>query len=208
MGREHGVEGTVDGVTSKVQPSFYLVGAPGTRKSKIAEELAEHYFDNKLALFDENLSGMSWALGSVADYRVELKLALNRALQTPSDKPTLYAHSLIDNLAYISFALSRYNLSGAVSLGTVERAMMTFAIIGTLVTDSFKYDHIFFLTGDFDPNEDYDQYQIQSCLQLVLDQYGISYSIIESNEEAIDKIAETLKGYLNGDGRTNSSTIE
>lgn len=193
MGREHGTEESASGVASTIQPQrFYLVGAPSIGKAKIANELAER-FDERLAIFDEHFN-TPWALGTVADYRIELHLALSRFMRD-CDMPTLHSHSLIDNLAYITYALSRYKL-GTVALGTVERAILTMTILGTILRDSFKYDHVFFMRADFDPNEDCDQYQLQTILQMILDDYQINYSIIDVDEDAIDKISGVLEGYL------------
>lgn len=137
----------------------------------------------------------TYAVGPTADYRIELKLALNRALQETQGS-TIAAHSLIDSLAYTSFAVARYKDFDAVSLGTGQRLIMTFSIIGTILTDSFKYDHLFFLRGDFDPEEDFEQDQIQTLLQMIMDQYELNYSIIDADENAADNIAKILEGYL------------
>lgn len=193
MGREHRTESATDRVTGSVQSpaQFYLVGAPGVGKAKIADALADR-FDERLAIFDEHLD-THWALGIVADYRIELHLALARFLRK-SDLPTLHTHSLIDNLAYASYAVARYQF-GTVLLRTMERAILTTTVLGTILRDSFKYDHVFFIHGDFDPDEDY-QSELQAVQQMILDDFQINYSIIDAGPEAADQIGDILEGYL------------
>lgn len=196
MGREHGTERTTVEATSTVQHTgrFYIVGAPGVGKSKIVEAVAER-FDEKL-FFHEDVE-TRYALGSLADYRVELALAMHRWKREQTYAPTIFAHSLIDNLAYVTYALSRYR-QGTVRIGTVERAVLTMGIVGAMLTDSFKYDHVFFIRGDFDPNEDYDQYQIQSVLRMILDEYKIEYTTIDASAEAANQVGDVIEGYLGG----------
>jgi len=196
MGRSNRPKERTKHTTSGIQPTFIIVGAPGTRKSQIAEDLLSLFPEQLLFPTDPVTNSGTFALGSLADYRIELKLALGRILETPtSDLPTLRIHSLIDNLAYITFALSRYQM-GTVSQKTAERAVLIFTVIGNLLVDSFEADHVFFLMGDFDPVDDYEQYELQSILQMILDEYSIPYSLIESNEDATEKIAVTIGAYL------------
>lgn len=137
-----------------------------------------------------------YALGPTADYRIELKLALNRALKRTHDLPVLYTHSLIDNLAYSTFAVARAKDFQAVAIGTAERLVLAMTIISQILTDSFKYEHLFFLHGDFDLEEDFEQYELQTLLQMIMDSYELNYSIIEADEHAPDNIAAVLEGYL------------
>lgn len=194
MGTEQRTEGRTGGSTSTVQSTgrFYLVGAPGVGKSKIAEQVAER-FDERLSFYEDFES--RYALGSVADYRVELSLAMARWKREQTYAPTLFKHSLLDNLAYTTYAVSRFKL-GTVSHGTVEREVLVMAAVGAMITDSFKYDHIFFVRGDFDPNEDYDQYQMQTILQMLLDEYQLNYSIIDASADAADEIGDIIERYL------------
>lgn len=210
MGREHRVEVRVRGTESAVQPAtaeattpvrfgqaFYLVGAPGTRKTEIAEAVAER-FDNKLAFNDAPVTVGQYAVGSFADYRVELKLALNRVLEKPQTQPTIYTHSILDNLAYITSTIARYADHKAVTFDTLERSILTMTMIGTVVTDTFEYDHIFLLKGDFSPELDYEDFELQASLWMVLDQYELDYSVINVDENAANNVGDIVGEYLSG----------
>jgi len=193
MGRSDGIEDGVGDTEIGVEPSLYLVGAPGTKKDEIARALEER-FPNNLTYKTENLENTPYALGSVADYRIELKLALERSLEKPSGA-TLYTHSVLDNLAYLSFAISRYQM-GTVGEETVQRAVLAWTLTGLILTDSFKNDHVFLLQGKFDPEDDYESAELQIILQMILDQYQVNYSIIDVDDDPVEKIAETLGTYL------------
>lgn len=163
----------------------------------IAKELGEEFGDS-LAIDDDVYltQGANKALGTFADYRVELALASNRIFRD-SEGSTLYTHSLIDNLAYASYALLRYELSPGISDESANRLIVLLSIIGVMLKDSFKYDHVFFLTGDFDPNDKWDEYNLQAILQMIMDDYQINYSIIDSDDtEAVEKITQTLRSYV------------
>lgn len=193
MERSDGTESGVGTVEGGSKPALFLVGAPGTNKAQIAQALLARFIP-KLAMKDEHLDETTYALGSVADYRVELKLALERSLERPSGA-TIYTHSVLDNLAYLTFAISRYQM-GTVSQETAQRAVLAWTLAGLILTDSFKHDHVFFLQGKFDPNDDYESAELQVILQMILDQYQVSYSIIDIDDDPVEKIAATLETYL------------
>lgn len=153
-------------------------------------------FPTELTLKVENLESTPYALGSVADYRVELFKALERSLERPS-QGTVYTHSVLDNMAYLTFALSRYQM-GTVSEDTVQRAVVAWTLAGLVVRDSFKYDHVFLLQKQFDPVEEYDSDEIQTILQMILDEYQINYSLVDVDEKTVETISETLETYFAG----------
>lgn len=195
MGRDIGTETGIESTAVGVQPSFILVGAPGTNKSAIAEKLAKE-LDGDLTIHRDELLDSKYALGITADYRIELMLATSRIFEKP-DRPTIYTHSLLDNLAYVSFALARYNYSPGVSSEQVDRMVLLTGVIGLMLHDSFSYDHVFFLQKEFDPDDDYEQNSIQQLLDLILVNYQINYSILDADDESVvEKIAPVVKGYL------------
>ncbi len=108
---------------------------------------------------------------------------------------TLYTHSVLDNLAWLSFALSRYR-AGTVSSETIQRAVLAWTLTGLILSDSFRNDHVFFLQGEFDPDDDYESHEMQTILQMILDEYQVNYSVIDINDEPVEKIMETLGPYL------------
>src|SRR5579864_6164392 len=80
---------------------FILVGAPGVNKGKLARSVAK----NKKLKYVSGLTVPSeHAVGVLADYRVELKLATDRCFATISaTEDSIFEHSLIDSLAYSSY---------------------------------------------------------------------------------------------------------
>ena len=171
------------------------MGAPDTGKEKIALALQERFAD-KILYENEELDKIKYALGSMADYRVELNLALQRSLAERTG-PTLYTHSVLDNLAYLSFAISRYQL-GTVGQDTIQRAVMAWTLTGLILADTFKYGHVFLLQKDFDSDLEYESHELQIILQMILDQYQVNYSIIDVKDDPVEKIAETLEASLQG----------
>ena len=192
MGRSNGTEDGISTVEGGSEPAIFIVGAPDTGKDQIAQALVERFTDLSYRVEWPEKDG--YALGATADYRIELRLALERSLERPSGA-TIYTHSVLDNLAYLTFAISRYQL-GTVSHETMQRTILAWTITGLILMDSFKHDHVFLLQGDFDPTDDYVSHEMQTILQMILDEYQINYSIIDINNQPVERIAETLGTYL------------
>lgn len=191
MGREQRTESRIGGTKIQVQPTFVLVGASGTNKRKIANELAADHFTEKLAVQNEVFPAYA-ALGFHADYRVELRLASERATRlTGVDMPTLYTHSLIDSLAY---GLARVELQVEAGI-TDEKWALTTALVGTMLTDTFKADEILFLMADFDLETQFEQAKIQAIQAFILDGYEMNYTIIDA-EDAVDDISRVISSYI------------
>lgn len=135
------------------------------------------------------------ALGLLSDYRTELKIAADRATHLHStDKPVLYTHSLVDSLAY---ALARIEIqvnAGVGSERTRETWVLTMAVIGVMLRDTFKADETIFLRADFE--EESDQAKIQEMLNAVLDGYLFDYTIVEA-DNALDDVARIISDTIN-----------
>ncbi len=133
--------------------------------------------------------------GSHTDYRYELKLASEQALEKP-EKHTLYTHSLIDGLAYSTLKVERYRKHKSVSEYTFNTALLTLALIGAMFRDSFKYDEIFFL--DVFP-KDTEGRVVQDRVQMVLDEFELPYTILPAaseNYEWVDEAINTIQAHL------------
>lgn len=193
MERDGGLEAPASGATGRVQ-SFYLVGAPGTRKSEIATELVKLFGDKLTYVTDLDVTG-EYALGVTADYRIELKLATSRLFR--QDKTAIYTHSVLDNLAYVAFAFNRYQISPGVRNEAAETMMTVLLMLGIMVKDSFTYDHVFLLERKFSVDDDYESAQIQAALRMILNSYEINHTVIDLDQEPVDRIAEVLGAYLN-----------
>lgn len=197
MGREQRVEERTRGTKIQVQSTFVFVGAPGTNKRRFSNELAADYFTEKLAVQSESYPSYA-PLGFSADYRIELKIAADRATRLGStEKPMLYTHSLIDSLAY---SLARVEVQvnfGAGGERLREVWALTMGICGTMLRDTLKADEILFLTADFDPDTHYEQAKIQTLQAFILDAFEYDYTVIDvDQEDAIDDIARVIAGHI------------
>lgn len=197
MGRTEPIKRRVSGTASRIQPAFVLVGAPGTNKQKIADELARDYFTEKLAVAGKVFPA-HYALGLLADYRAENMLMSQRATVLHSvEMPVLYTHSLIDSLTYSLLRVDNQQRHQNVSAKMAETWALTMGMAGVMLRDTYKADETFFLMADFDPEESYESFKIQETLGFVLDGYEINYQIIDANTEtAIDDIADTIRSYI------------
>lgn len=166
---------------------FVLVGAPGTNKGKISRSLSR-----SLGLFVH--SGMTIpdgiAVGTLADYRVEIKLAVDRAFAMQAvGVPTIYEHTLIDSLAYASLRFMDMRDLNNVDEYTQEKWATVTAIVGAMVRDTFRYDHVFVIEGGDD--------DLQKALVVALDAFGVSYSMLSGKyKENLASIKYVIETYL------------
>jgi hypothetical protein len=181
---------------------FVLVGVPGTDKGKLTRALAR-------SLGISACSGLTvsdeFALGALADYRAELGLATDRCFQIQSEpkNPTIFEHTLIDSLAYASLRYVMMRDYQNVDEYTQEKWASVAALAGAMLRDTFRYDHVFFISRTFEGDGDVEE-EIQSALLSVLEGFGIPYTHLEGKyEENRDAIAQTIEAYLGS--RSDSS---
>lgn len=196
MGRDSGSKSGTRGTTSRVQPAFVLVGAPGTNKLGIANELASDEFVERLAV--HSFFPPAYGLGLLADYRTELKIAADRATHLHRvDMPTIYTHSLIDSLAYSLARVDVQQEFGTLTPSQRDTWSLTMGIIGCMLRDTFKADEIVFLKGDFNIDTHYDQAKLQEIQSFILDGFAMNYTIIDvEGEGVIDDIATVIRSYI------------
>lgn len=147
-----------------------LVGAPGSGKTELVEALRDRF----MVVRDPTLKiSSSYALGQLADYRVELLVAAQRAhLDPPRKKRQLCCHSLIDSLTYSAVRVANMVKYVNVDEQTLERWWLTAYMISALFLDTFTADHVFFLPGH--DNTSWSE-QIENTLRETLESIEIKY---------------------------------
>lgn len=148
------------------------------------------------------------ALGLLADYRAELLLASRRATVLHSaERATLYTHSLADSLAYSMARVDTQQKHGVGSPTTRATWVLTMAIISDMFRDTFKADEIFFLSADFDPDEQQMQFKIQEIQGFILDAFALNYTIIDAESQGVvEDIAKVIEPYISERTLSTSSS--
>lgn len=169
-----------------------LVGAPDTGKEKLANELSQILscpYDAGLSAADiswNTLDFKGYELGLNADYRVEVKLAVDRAFSIQAyDRQVwhvVYSHTLLDSVAYSTLRMISFQEKES-SQYIVDKWMFTTGVIGAMMRDTFKADHIFFLPGGDE--------EIEKALQMILDMNDLEYTVLDDDKLA--KAKEMIK---------------
>lgn len=189
MAGERGIEDNAsEGVRRVV-----VVGAPGTGKGQLVLDLAR-----KNGLFD--ISGMTThpdlATGTLADYRVEMKLAIDRCFDMQVDEPRIFEHTLIDSLAYAATrAITISQMVGEDDPTLLKWTALT-GLIGSLLSDSFKADQVFFIEAQTDDEQ---TVAIENALRSVLEATSLNFTTLsgtpeENMAEAHRVLQETVDG--------------
>lgn len=167
---------------------IYILGSEDQDKQKLAfkvKEKAPHMTVFTLPAQTED----DPALGSAADYRTEVALAVDRMRATLQKDDTIHVTSLVESVAYVAV---NYELNASV-IGDDELATWVFAAhtIGSILRDSFYNDYVFFKRGFKD---DYNE-RVEWAIDTVLGEFGIPY--IELSDD-IDADAEMIVGLIHG----------
>jgi hypothetical protein len=186
---------------------FVLVGAPDTGKAKIIREVSERS-THRVSYSDSMYSSQAdYAVGYLADYRMELALAVERVFQAADDlginSHVIYSHSLLDNVAYSAIRLISLRDGGA-SEYTLEKWRALVTIIAVMCRESFKSDHIFFLHSD-----DEEQATLENALLTVLDSFNLDFTTLDGTEEEnIETVNDIIRRCLEESREEDSSSRE
>ena len=187
-----------------------ICGAPHSGKSGLVGALSRE--GNYLPLFkfqhideDYYLNSTKFALGILADYRSELKLALNRYEFSYEYNSTIQTHSLIDSVAYSALKYSLMSQISVYSSLSVINAELTFNTIRAIMRDSFVYDAVF-LTKSTDPATDPADEELRDILVQTMDFYNISYTELSGDIQVdVKTIKSAIKSWVdneqNGDSK-------
>lgn len=169
-----------------------IVGAPDTGKEELAKDLSQVLSCG----YDLGLSaaGIPWntldrdgyQLGRNADYRVEVKLAVDRVFAVAAyDKQVwhgIYTHTLLDSVAYSTLRLLSFQ-EKETSQYMADKWVFTTGIIGAMMRDTFKADHIFFLPGGDE--------EIEEALKATLEISDLEYTVL--TDDKLAKVKEVIK---------------
>jgi hypothetical protein len=182
---------------------FIIAGAPGAGKRELANQLLDKYPGEFVHQRESFIYYGNFAVGTMADYRVELKIATDRIFTDWRDtdlmwsKSMLYTHTLLDSLAYATLALQRHTEYGGVTQYTLDKSAATMAVIGAMFRDSFRFNHIFLIERAAFIDASFEGHDVQERLKLILDEFRLPYTILteERKEQWADDVEETIKAY-------------
>jgi len=161
-----------------------LVGVSGAGKRNYADQIRE-----LIPHLDISTQPQPWhdeALGALADYRVELRLAIQRAYASLNLDHIIFTHTLVDSLAYVHIR-QRNVIEG--NDDQRLRWAITGETVGLLFGDSFSADFVFYLPPTTDDPWTLD---LDRALHLVMDFYEILPRQVDA-EEAAEVIRESFK---------------
>lgn len=178
---------------------IYILGAPETGKRKLADSLMDRFPERLIHQSEQTIYGDSsgsYAVGSLADYRIEMKIASDRAtlpkyFHTP--KTILYTHSLLDSLIYATLKFERIAAHDTIDQYNYDKSVMVMTLIASFIRDTFEYDHVFFILTDHEDKQAY-----ESMAKNALDGFEIDHTVLRADEHLQweDQIATILEGYL------------
>lgn len=175
---------------------YILVGVPGSGKTKLAEELAQTLDAEIVGSPEDVLNPDYYTLGPQLDYRAELLLASHRAATHvgPNESEAecmVFDGSLVDNLAYVIRRCERDEKYKSVDEKTELTNLLLVPVIGAMLVDSFKYDHVFFLESE---GEDEETRLLQARMKEILDELVPDHTVLRADER--EKWGEQVKAKI------------
>jgi hypothetical protein len=179
-----------------------LVGAPDTGKSNLAQELHQALKARDVILVvsgssNDYMATFGKAVGLLADYRVELSLAVRRAMAMSDIGNAIFEGTLLDNVAHAAAKYKRLLEDG----GDEEVAYtqwLTMTLCAKMVRDTWKSDYIIYIhPSDAEPfKADVNEGLLTMLRELNLD---YDYDVYEDDlrdetmsATIVDKIAEEI----------------
>lgn len=178
---------------------FFILGAPDTGKRRLANGLMDRFAEELIHQSETTIYDRSgYAVDGLADYRVEVKIAAERATAPKSfqkPKTILYTHSLLDSLIYSTLKYERVVSHENVDQYLLEKSVMVMTLAAAFIRDTFEYDHVFFILTDHEDKKAY-----ESMAKNVLDGFEIDHTVLRGDDHLQweDQAATILEGYLSG----------
>jgi hypothetical protein len=178
--------------------SIVLVGAPGTHREELALALAKELGSDWDVAATKDFSWLGthhpklskFSLGPITDYRVELSLALWRAFRMNGYRPTIFADSVLDNLAHSCVYGADSIEAGNPS--EIQRNVLLSGMLYTLVQDSFRADLVFFIPFDGETEDGFAE-QLDKLYPDLFEQFGLTPIYLSGTlEEQLSKIMENI----------------
>lgn len=165
-----------------------IVSAPDRKKVELAQRVkgnAPH-----MSVFSTRQDPDGPALGSMADYRMELTLAVERMNNILNEDFSIHTGSLLDTIAH-----SSVNYTNEVDTTNEDAAklFLTAHLASAMLRDSLKHDYVFFVRGS---NDEYGE-QIEIALELGMIAFGISY--VELEMDQMDDNVKLISDIINGE---------
>jgi hypothetical protein len=127
-----------------------LLGAPGSGKRLFADEWIRRYGYMAQGDVRSWSGGFDFALGPLADYRVEMFLLSRRVVETmnPPHTNTISITSLLDSYLYIVRRLEIVSEMGEQFATDMKKWWLLAELAGQILQDTFNPDLIFYLPGN------------------------------------------------------------
>lgn len=175
--------------------NIVLVGVPGLGKGQLAQDLHmvlkdEHDIVLPVVPADDYMATFDKAVGALADYRVELSLAVRRAFAMNEYEAAIYEASLINNVAYAALRYRRAFEDGSQDDDSIFKWWLTLQTSAAMLLDTFKENaHVFFIEDE--PQEEFNK-ELQEALVAVMQQIDLEYTTVNAFDLIHEELAATL----------------
>jgi hypothetical protein len=190
-----------------MEPTRFIIacGPTGIREGMVNE--MGRRFPEELACKVYNYHGDEHYMGVNTDYRWELKAAVDHATwENKNGMPTIFSHSLLDSLAYVTLAVERHAKFDNVSDYERDKTILMFGLVGAMFRDSFRGD-VFFIEAW--QEGDGVAYEVQERIRLILDEFGIGYTVFAPDKDGsaerdwYDQAEAIIRNVLDAEGDGN-----
>jgi hypothetical protein len=172
-----------------------LVGAPGAGKKELAQSLS-NTLDCSVYQTGFESDGET-PVGMLADYRNELRMAIDRARAHLESENCIFVTSLLDSIAYSTYRTESL-LRNEAPRELIQRWILVSDVITMLASDSFEYDLLFFVP--LIPDEDTDEFALEfdnlwqeyfrNDVPQLKDMYEVDVARSERVEFCLERIKE------------------
>jgi hypothetical protein len=175
-----------------------LVGAPGTGKDVFSNDLHQALKDKGFVLpiagsSNDYMAHYGKAVGALADYRIELSLAVRRAISMQDLENAIFEGSLLDSVAYSAARYKRLIDEDLVDDQVGYTWWLTMSLITSMLRDTFRADHVIYIKP---ANANEFKADINEALLAVMKELKIEYREVYEDqlqdEESSAKLVEEL----------------
>jgi hypothetical protein len=187
-----------------------IAGAPGVGKNELAVELQSELKKRGHSLpiagsSNDYMATFGKAVGVLADYRVEMSLAVRRAFMM--DQPAIFEGSLLDSGAH---AAAKYKILFDQKAGSEEELYtwwLTLQIISCMIRDTFSSDYLIYITPT-DELEGYVDYIDEALFYFLGESGNVFVGIPQSDLQSENRTA-IIEGIVNDiiDGQQSEKPI-
>lgn len=175
--------------------NIVLVGVPGIGKGQLAQDIHvtlkdEHDTVLPVVPADDYMATFDKAVGALADYRVELSLAIRRAFAMNEYKEAIYEASLINSVSHAALRYRRGLEDGTMSPDDLFKWWLVLHTTAAMLLDTFKADaKVVYVKAETET--DWDE-ELQEAFEAVMAQADIEYTTVDAFDLIHEGFAATL----------------